>query len=309
MITLKRKALRKNEVFSKKGISNNVIWGITYAFLALVCFFQVYIIFWMMYTSLKDDLMLYEDMFAFPPLKDLQWENYVTIFDRIQVKLFSANKGYVTYSFWDMVFNGAVLSFLMPISSIVSTVCTAYVISKFDFPGRKLLLNINLWVMIIPIVGNLASSLKINNLIGRYDNLLLMTILGGQPFGMNLLIYIGMFNRIDKEYAEAAKIDGAGELRIFLTIMLPMIKSTVFVFYILAVLGTWNNYELPLIWLPSYPNIAYGIHQFQYDAGKYGAILPEVLAGFVIISIPSVVFFGMNQKLIASKMVVGGLKG
>lgn len=309
MIKIKKNALRKNNVFSKKNPVNNIIWTIAYAFLALVCFFQVYIIFWMLYTSLKDDLMLFEDMFALPPIKDMQWKNYVTIFDRIKVKIFSEKKGYATYTFLDMVGNGALLSFLLPISGIVSTVCTAYVISKYEFPGRKLLLQINLFVMIIPVVGNLASSLKINHMIGRYDNLFMQTILGGQPFGMNLLIYIGMFNRIDKEYAEAAMMDGAGPLRIFCSVMLPMIKSTVFVFYILAVLATWNNYELPLIWLPSYPNIAFGINQFQVDASKYGAILPEVLAGFVIISIPSVAFFAVNQKLIASKMVVGGLKG
>ena len=100
-----------------------------------------------------------------------------------------------------------------------------------------------------------------------------------------------------------------GHLKIFFSIMTPMIAPTIFVFYILAVLGGWSNYEITLIWLPSYPNLARGIYESQYNAQLYGATMPEVLAGFVIVSIPSMIFYLFNQRLIASKMIVGGLKG
>ncbi len=305
----RKKKFNTNPLFSKKDPVGNIVWGITFGFLWIVCIIQVLLVFWMVYTSLKDDLMLFESVFKFPPLDNLQWGNYKKIFGRLQVQIFSAKYGYSTYSFWDMVYNGVVISLTMPIAGIVSTVSTAYVLSKYDFPGRKFLINLNIALMVMPSLSNLAASLELNHFIGRYDNLLLMAIMGVSPFGMQLIIYIGMFNSIDKEYMEAARIDGASELTILCRIMIPLAFPTIFIFYAMAVMAQWNNYELPLLWLPSYPNIAFGIYQFQSDAEKYGAVLPEVLAGFVIISIPSIIFFAATQKMMAAKVAIGGLKG
>lgn len=310
MIRLRKKnQLNKNIVFEKKDPAGNVIWGITYGTLWMICAVQVLMVFWMIYTSLKNDLMLFESMFKFPPMNNLQWKNYVKIFDRLQVQIFSEKYGYTTYTFWDMILNGLTLSIVMPISGIVSTVSMAYALSKYNFPGRKFLINLNIVLMVVPSLGSLAASLELNHAIGRYDNLLMMAIMGGTPFGMQLIIYMGMFKAIDNEYMEAARIDGAKELTILFRIILPLAFPTIFIFYAIDVMSTWNNYELPLLWLPSYPNLAFGIYQFQYDAEKYGATLPEVLAGFTIISIPSIIFFASTQKLMAAKVAIGGLKG
>lgn len=309
MVFKRKKKLNKNPLFSKGDHIGNIVWGITFAFLWLICIVQVLLVFWMVYTSLKSDLMLFESVFKLPPLNDLQWRNYEKIFGRLQVQIFSEKYGYSTYSFWDMVGNGVVIALTMPIAGIVATVSTAYALSKYDFPGRKFLINLNIALMVMPTLSNLAASLEFNHFIGRYDNLFMMAIMGVSPFGMQLIIYMGMFNSIDKEYMEAARIDGAGELTILCCIMIPLAFPTIFIFYAMAVMTQWNNYELPLLWLPSYPNIAFGIYQFQSDAEKYGAVLPEVLAGFVIIAIPSVIFYAATQKMMAAKVAIGGLKG
>lgn len=303
------KHLRTNILFRKKSIVNNIVWFFSYLFLLVICAFQVFIVFWMIYTSLKDDYMLALNKLSLPSSNQLHFENYRDVLSLLKMEVFIAGKGFVKFGLVEMIKNSVLIAVCMPIAHTISSVITAYVISKYKFKGRELLIWINMIVMILPITGNLASALKVNNLIGRYDNLIMMCILGAQPFGFNLLIYIGMFNRVDNTYREAAQIDGAGNFRIFLQIMVPMIAPTIIVFYILAVLGNWNNYELPLVWLPSYANLALGMYDFQYNSAKYASTLPQVLAGFVLMSIPSIVFFGLNQKLITSKMMVGGLKG
>ena len=116
-------------------------------------------------------------------------------------------------------------------------------------------------------------------------------------------------NTIDDSVIEAARVDGAGHFRTFVQIVLPSVLPTIAVFYLLGVLGMWNDYMTPLLWLPTYPNLALGMFQFQYDSAKYAATLPVILCGFVIVSVPSVIFYFCNQKLITSKMMVGGLKG
>ncbi len=301
------KSAQKNQLFEKKSATNNIVWTIACICIFIVCFVQVFAVFWMLYTSLKSDLDLFISVFALP--KKFHWENYESILYLLRMEVYITGRGYVQFGLWDMLKNSVMMSVFMPMMGSIVTVCTAYILSKFRFPGRDVLIALNIFVMIFPIVGNLASALKINTMIGRYDNLALMCLLGHHPFGFNLLIYLNMFNGIDNTYMEAAKIDGAGNFTIFLKIMTPMILPTVVVFYILAVLGTWNDYNTPLVWLPSYPNLALGMYDFQYNSSKYAATLPQVLAGFVLMSIPSVLFFSMNQKLITSKMMVGGLKG
>ena len=171
------------------------------------------------------------------------------------------------------------------------------------------MLNINLFVIIFPIVGGLASSLQVSHFLGRYDNLLMMCITGAHPFtGLGLLIQMGFYEAIPKEMMEAAQIDGANHWQTFINIHFPVILPTFFLYYMLAIFGSWNDYQTPLVWLPSYPNVALGIYQFQYDAAKYAATLPQVLAGFVYMSIPTVVFYFLNQELLTSRMVMAGLK-
>ena len=103
-------------------------------------------------------------------------------------------------------------------------------------------------------------------------------------------------------------IDGGGHLTVFLKIIIPIMMPTLCALYILAFIGSWNDYSASLIYLPSVPTLAYGLYLFQYDSAKYGASLPEVLAGFAICSIPSVVLFCSFQKVITKSLTVGGLK-
>ena len=305
----KKNALITNRVFTKQDIANNILWAITYSFLFIVCAIQVYIIFWMFFSSFKDDIDMFLDMFGLPFINNLKFENYKTVLKLIKITIYSNKVGVVEYNMWDMAYNSVLIAVLLPIKSSVVAVSTAYVLSKYNFGLKKFLLSVNLFVIVMPGISTLASQLKIAHFVGTYDNLLMQTLLGAHPFGFNLLIYLSMFNAIDKAYMEAAQIDGAGHFTVFVKIMLPMIAPTVFVFYILAVLGGWSNYEITLIWLPSYPNLARGIYEFQHNTSLFGATMPQVLAGFIIISIPSIIFYLFNQRLIASKMIVGGLKG
>ena len=144
--------------------------------------------------------------------------------------------------------------------------------------------------------------------LGIYNNFLLYIILPGGPFGFNFLLLYGAFKAIPNSYSEAVFIDGGGHLTVFLKIIIPIMMPTLCALYILAFIGSWNDYSASLIYLPSVPTLAYGLYLFQYDSAKYGASLPEVLAGFAICSIPSVVLFCSFQKVITKSLTVGGLK-
>ena len=290
-----------------KSVSNNVVFATVLIILLVICFVQVYFVFWMLMTSLKDDIDFFLNMFGLP--QQFCFGNYAEIFKSIRIEIFVVGQGYVTYNLADMFFNSVLIALLLPINTIVMNVLVAYVLSKIDFKAKGFIMGLNLIVMILPVVGNLSSQLVINNMIGRYDNLFMMAIMGGQPFGMAVLMYMAAFRNVPNDFMEAAAIDGAGHFKTFVRIMLPPVLPMVLVFYILSVMASWADYQTPLVWLPSYPNLAIGMYKFQFDTAKYAATVPQVLAGFVMMSIPSVLFFLANQSLISKNLMIGGLKG
>lgn len=301
---------KRRGVYSTRSVADKTVLTIVIVLLLMVALSQMYVLFWMLYTSLKDDVALFLDMFALPKIGEFCWSNYSSILKLVRVSIFVPGKGYVSYGFGTLLRNSFLLAVFMPLQGQIVSTITAYILSKYRFKGRSFILAVNFFVIIFPVVGDLASGLKINYAIGRYDNFIMMCVTGAHPFtGLNLLIQMSFYDAIPKEMMEAARIDGAGHFITFFRIHFPLILPTFFLYYMLAVFASWNDYMTPLVWLPSFPNLALGMFQFQYDAAKYAATLPQVLAGFVIVSIPSVVFYLCNQKLITSRMVMSGLKG
>ena len=162
--------------------------------------------------------------------------------------------------------------------------------------------------MVITIVGSLANTLLIYKNLHIYNNLWAYIIFPGGPFGFNFLLLYGAFKHIPDSYSEAVFLDGGGHFTVFFKVIIPIMMPTFIALYVLSFIGVWNDYSASLVFLPSTPTLAYGLYVFQYDAAKYEATLPEILAGFTICSIPSVILFCSFQKVITKSLMVGGLK-
>ncbi|MBO6263757.1 MAG: carbohydrate ABC transporter permease [Clostridia bacterium] len=260
---------------------------------------------WMLLTSVKGLLDYQESFLGWP--KTFHWENYTRIFDLLSIEVVKDGNTYIYY-IWNLLQNSLMLSIFSPLFSLLPVVLTSYVVSKFTFVGKQTLRNINIFVMIIPLVGNLANTLLVYRKLGLYNNFWPFIIFPHQPFGFNFLLLYGVFKAIPDSYSEAVQIDGGGHMTVFLRIMLPMVVPTLVTLYVLGFISSWNDYSTPLVYLRSVPNLAYGLYEFQYNSSKYGAILPEILAGFVICSIPSVVLFISFQKVITRSLMIGGIK-
>ena len=196
--------------------------------------------------------------------------------------------------------------------SVSLTTMMAYIIAKYRFPGRNAIYTIGIIVMIVPIIGAGPSAMLIKRLLGIYDNMPLLILTGPSCVfsGLNFLLLYGNFKQLPWDYAEAVFVDGGGHYSAFFRMYLPMALPTMAVIFILAFLGSWNDYNTFLVWLPSTPNLAYGLYIFQNKAhALYKASMPEIMAGFTVVIIPTTILYLASQKLILSKFTVGGLKG
>lgn len=264
---------------------------------------------WMMINSVKG----YEEYYMRPSYmwpQKFVWSNYKYVLSELTVTL-STSKGRITYGLGDMIVNSFVWAIANSLLYVVVLTVCAYVIAKYKFVGRNFLFSLGIIVMILPIIGSMGASMQMKKALGIYDNMFLTIITSPVCAfsGTNFLIMYAAFKGIPWAYAESVFMDGGGHLRAFLWVMLPMVLPTCTVLLVLGFIGGWNSYEVFLIWLPSYANLAYGMYYFQANASLTGATMPQVLAGFVVVSVPTAVLYLASQGLIMSKFTVGGLKG
>lgn len=261
--------------------------------------------FWMILTSFKG-LLEYRDSFlGFP--KQLRWENYTHVFELIKVTVYDGEKRYLV-DIWGLLGNSFTLAVVRSFFGLLPTVLVSYAVAKYDFGMRKTLFNINIFVMTIPIVGSLATTLTVYKQFHIYNNFWAYMILPHQPFGFNFLLLYGAFKAIPNSYSEAVMIDGGGHFTILFKIIVPTILPTLTALYVLAFIGNWNDYNSALIYVRKAPTLAYGLYEFQTGVKANVASLPEILAGFTMCSIPSVALYCSFQPLIGKSLAMGGLK-
>ena len=228
----------------------------------------------------------------------LYFGNYVKAFQRLEVE---------GVGFLGMVFNSLWYSAGSTLLSLLSCTCTGYVIAKYNFRGRKFLYNTAIVVMMIPIYGSLPAQYKFYNNLGMINSpLILLASLGG--FGTYFIYVHAFFKSLSWSYAEAAFIDGASNLRVFFSIMLPMLLPSLAALEVMSFVGVWNDYSGPLLWLPQLPPLAYGLYVYEFEI-QYTANQPVYFAGVILSLIPAVTLFVVFQNTIMSNVYTGGLKG
>lgn len=205
-----------------------------------------------------------------------------------------------------MYLNSVIFTVGCTILSILSCSATAYVLSKYHFPGRKVLFTTAIVIMMIPTMGSMAAMYKLYNNVGLINTYvgIFITSLGG--FGTSFLLLHGFYSNLSWGYAEAAQLDGAGPFRIYFRIMLPMAVPALSAVAILQSIGYWNDYFTIYMYAPEKATIAYGIQRIHAQSGTN---LPKVLAAMMLSILPIIVIFACFQKLIMNNTSVGGLKG
>lgn len=265
----------------------------------------IFVFFWGLLTSLKRVTDFHFNKFGLP--ENWMFSNFVTAFEVLTVPV-QAGGGTRDVRLIEMIFNSVLLSIAPMVLVLVTALCM-YTLAKYKFRGRNFIYNTFIIVMVLPIIGSLPSVLQFRYSLNAYDKLwfIFMT----SPFtvwGGPWLILYATFKSLSWEFAEAAIIDGAGHHRIFWTIMLPMVRTVILVLLLLAFIGSWNDYSLSLIYLPSYPTLSYGLWDFQSSSSNQ-ATLTVQLAVAMMASVPGLILFFIFKNNMMGSLTVGGLKG
>ena len=299
---------KSHKKIKKMGRGTFIVMVFLGVFIGIYCISLLLPLFWTLLSSFKSARDYTLNPFGWP--ETFQFSNYSSVLGKLEVE-YLTGKGVVRYGVVDMFANSLIMSICGPLLSLLGTACMAYVIARFSNKFTKFLYNFGIFLMVFAVAGTLGTTMLIYRALNIYDNYFMWLLITPQGCfsGMNFLILYGMFKRMPAAYAEAAEMDGAGHYRVFFRIMMPMAIPTLTVLFVLSFLSSWNDYTTPMTYLPSMPNLAYGMYLFQQQAPLYMATMPEILAGFVIVMIPTVIFYFLFQNSIVNKIQLGGLKG
>ncbi len=303
------KTIQKLSGRYRKPVGEKVFIAIVGTILLIYCLSLCFPILWGLNAATMTERAYFENPFAIDGRHTL--ENFGSVWEKLKITIKVAGQPQKLYDIGTMLTYTLTLALGKPTIVIFFTTAMAYCLSRLKFRGSKFLYNFGIVLMILPIFGSFGASMKLAKDLGIYNNLLgnILTAPVGCFSGMTFLMLYNAFKRIPMAYTEAAKIDGANDFYIYYRIMLPMVFSNCVVYWLLAFLGTWNDYQASLIWLPSYPTVAYGMWIFQDQVAVYGSSVPEILAGFLMMSVPLALLITFTKNLITEKMQVGGLKG
>lgn len=238
----------------------------------------------------------------------LWFDKHFALFDNI--KELSTYEGGI---YWRWLLNSFLYAFVGGLGATIISVMAGYGFAKFRFAGRNAYFDIVLGALMIPTTALVIPTFILMSQIGMNDTLwavLLPSLLS--PFG-TYLMRVYCTGSLPDEMLEAARVDGAGEIRTFIQVALPIMTPAITTVFLLSVVSCWNNYFLPQVVLADiklFP-ITVGLTQWQAksNAGSGSEQVWNLITSGAFISvIPLVLAFLFLQKYWVSGLTAGAVK-
>ncbi|GAB4466446.1 MAG: hypothetical protein OHK0029_37780 [Armatimonadaceae bacterium] len=230
---------------------------------------------------------------------DPRWENYPEALEYLPKE---TNYGLVFLG------NTLLLTALTVTGTLISSSLVAFAFARLNFPGRDALFLVLLATMMVPGAVTMMPQFLIFRELNWIDTLrpLWVPAFFGAPF--NIFLLRQFFMSIPTELEDAAKIDGCGPFGIYWRIMLPLVKPALAAIAILAILGAWNNFQGPLIYLssPEKMPLAYALQLYQQQHGGEPGLL---MAASTLVILPIIVLFFFTQRYFIEGVSLTGLGG
>ncbi|MFD0660779.1 carbohydrate ABC transporter permease [Thermocatellispora tengchongensis] len=230
-----------------------------------------------------------------PPslLPEGRWENYGRIFELLP--------------FADQFLNTVLVAAARTAGQVLLCSMAAYAFARLRFPGRNLIFGLFLSVLMVPPQLFIIPQYQIMSSLGWLNTLQALIVPGlFSAFGVFLLRQF--FLGLPRELEEAARLDGAGPLRIYWSVMLPLARPGLVALAVLVLLWSWNDLFWPLVANtdPERLTLAAGLASLQ---GQFQTDYPVLMAGSLLASLPVIAVFVLLQRQFIQGIAHSGIKG
>ncbi len=266
---------------------------LVYAVLASVAVLTVFPFVWVFFTSFKGPN---DPIVSVPPQllpHDPTLANYARVWSQLPVGRFYANSLLVT---------GAVVVFNTLLSALA-----AYPLAKMKFPGRDAIFYLLLATYIVPPVLTSIPSFVLAVTVFRYYDQLASVILPYLAGVLNIFLLRQAFKAVPDDLIDAGRIDGAGEFRIWWTILMPIVRPSLATVAIITFVEQWNNFFWPSLMLHTRETMTLQVGLVALQ-GAFANDARGIAAGVVMTVVPMIIFFAALQRQFI-RGLTGAVKG
>jgi len=255
---------------------------VTMLFLTAICAVWIYPFLWTVSASLKSQQEIFTSGLNLIP-KSWLFENY--------------QRAWVTANFSTYMVNTIIVTVATVILTITVTSLAGYVLGRYDFIGKRLVMGVLIGTVFIPAGLTIIPTVQLANSLRLLNSLLgMILVLGGTGDVIHVLLFSAYFRSLPKELEEAAVLDGAGFLQVFTRVMLPLAGPVIATVSILKFLGAWNNFFVPLVFTFSRPDLrTLSVGMFAF-VGQNETDWTGMAAAATISLIPVVLIFFVMQR-------------
>jgi len=271
---------------AKRHFSHENVGPLTYVILMVWSFFSLAPLTLVLINSFRSNQEIYMEPLALPT--GINFENYVTAWSKA--------------SFSTYFFNSLMITSLSIALGLLIASLAAYPLARKSFFGRSFLSNLFLAGLLLPAQLGILPVFKLMDtlgLVGSPFSLVIVYSVGSLPLA--IVILTSFMRQIPESIEEAAQIDGAGEIRIFVSLILPLSRPAIATVAIVQAAPIWNDFFYPLVLLRDKDRYTLPIGLTEFF-GQYQSDYGLLFAGLVIVSLPLVVVF-----IFATKQVIRGL--
>ncbi len=265
---------------------------ITYLLLVIAVVATLMPFIWMLLGSLKTDGEILRDPSGFLP-KDPTLNNYATWFTDLSIS---------TY-----FLNSLIVAVFTVLGNLLFCSMIGYALAKMEFAGKRVLFLLVMITLMVPGVVTFVPLFVLVSKLGllnTYPALILPFLTS--PLGVFLMRQFMM--GIPDSLIEAARIDGAGELRTFFRVVMPLCGPPLATLGILTFLGSWNNFLWPLVAAQSQKMYTLPVALSLYSTGENATNYGLLLAGSVLVIAPIVLLFVLLQRFFIQSVATAGIK-
>lgn len=273
-----------------KKYSTRVFVYLVQAFVVVISIFPIL---WVMISAFKTNGEILSTPLSWPSSFSL--DTFVQLFE--------------TYNFPLYFVNSLLAAGASTLVSLLFYAMGAYVIAKFEFPGRKLLFILFTITLLVPSHSKTQPIFSLIMNIGLYDNIWGVTLVYlSAGMAMSIFVLKAGFMAIPKSLDEAAAIEGAGFVRTFFSINLPLAKSALATAGILMFLGNWNEYYFASLLTVSDSQrtlpiaLAFFTSEFSYN-------YTQLFAALTIVILPGILLYALAQEQVQASVAASGIKG
>lgn len=281
-----------NEKSRRRAMAGRLLVRIVMIFITALFFYPVV---WNILASFKTNTEFLANPFSFPT--ELNLENYVRAFTKAKMG--------------DYFFNSVLVVVLSTAVLLVFVVPFSYAISRYRFWGSRFVSNLYMACIFIQATYIMVPLFLQVNALGWQDSRVALSVIYAVlQFPFSIFVLSGFIRTIPKDYEEAARIDGCGNTRILLSVIVPLAKPGITTVAMLSAMGFWNEYPLALVLITSdsKKTLPVGLANL-FEVQKYATDWSALFAALVIVLIPTMALYLIGQKQLMQGIGAGGIKG